>query len=485
MEYSSLVKLRKQHAGWRLLNADSAPFIAGFLHQIFIKSNARSMRQDELVTKLEDHLYHLRDVHGAAHPRSAGQYLEEWAGGEVAFLRKYYPPGSDEPEFDLTPSAEKALEWLASLGHRPFVGTESRLLTIVQLLRELVSATEMSPEARIEELERRKAELDREIAKLQAGGYEPFNPTQLKERFLQVEETARGLLSDFRQVEENFRLLDRQTRERITTSTSKKGELLDSVFGEQNSISESDQGRSFQAFWAFIMSAGRQEELGELVNKAFTLDAVAALEPDELLPQIQFHLLEAGEKVQRTRATLIEQLRRYLDDKVWLENKRIVEIIRAVEQNAVAIAQSPPPQKDFVLLDDLQPTLSLPFARSLMVPTERPRFDNAAIELGDEAFDADVLFSRQYVDEAQLRAHVRMLLRDRAQVTLGEVIAARPLTQGLAEVVAYWHLACQDRAALVDESARQQVHIADGDDGRLVTLPLIVFTRGAATEATP
>ena len=45
---------------------------------------------------------------------------------------------------------------------------------------------------------------------------------------------------------------------------------------------------------------------------------IRALESDELLPRMKYHLLEAGEKVQRTGALLVEQLRRYLDDRVWL-----------------------------------------------------------------------------------------------------------------------------------------------------------------------
>ena len=483
MEFPTLVKLRKHHAGWKLLNADSAPFIASFLHRAFVRPNARSIRQDALETQLTDYLHHLRDVHDVDYRRDARQYLEEWANGEVAFLRKYYPAGSDEPEFDLTPATEKALEWLTGLGQRAFVGTESRLLTIMQLLREIVSASETSPEARDRELERRKAELDREIERIHAGGYAPFSSTQMKERFLQVEDTARRLLSDFRQVEENFRMLDRATRESIALSTGSKGEVLDGVFGEQDTIAASDQGRSFQAFWSFIMSPERQEELSQLVERTLRLDDVAELQPDELLPRIQFHLLEAGEKVQRTRAVLVEQLRRYLNERVWLENKRIVEIMRRLEHNAIAVAQSPPQDDEFAWLDDLQPTLALPFERSLLVPAEKPRFSTGVIALGEAEFEVAALFTQHHVDEALLREHVQTLLRDRPQVTLAEVIAARPLTQGLAEVVGYWQLACRDRAAVVDDTARQRVELDDEAGRRVLSLPLIVFTRGVAPEA--
>jgi len=40
--------------------------------------------------------------------------------------------------------------------------------------------------------------------------------TALKDRFQQFVAVARELLSDFREVEQNFRTLDREVRERIT-----------------------------------------------------------------------------------------------------------------------------------------------------------------------------------------------------------------------------------------------------------------------------
>lgn len=56
-------------------------------------------------------------------PKTAAQYLDDWAADERGWLRKFYPPGSDEAHFDLTPATEKAIEWLASLTERGFVGT--------------------------------------------------------------------------------------------------------------------------------------------------------------------------------------------------------------------------------------------------------------------------------------------------------------------------------------------------------------------------
>ncbi|GAA4024354.1 hypothetical protein GCM10022212_22440 [Actimicrobium antarcticum] len=64
-------------------------------------------------------------------------------------MRKFYQQGSDEPHVDLTPSTEKAITWLGTLTARSFVGTESRLLTLFELLRKISSGIAPSRNYRI------------------------------------------------------------------------------------------------------------------------------------------------------------------------------------------------------------------------------------------------------------------------------------------------------------------------------------------------
>jgi len=71
-------------------------------------------------------------------PKPAKAYLDDWAAPEAGWLRKYYPDSSDEPHFDATPAVEKALQWVDGLREREFVGTESRLNVIFELLRQIV-----------------------------------------------------------------------------------------------------------------------------------------------------------------------------------------------------------------------------------------------------------------------------------------------------------------------------------------------------------
>jgi flagellar motility protein MotE (MotC chaperone) len=154
---------------------------------------------------------------------------------------------------------EKALAWVRTLGEREFVGTESRLNTIFELLRQIVHGTEADPAARIEELTRRRQEIDDEIERVLAGEIPLLDRSAVRDRYQQLTATAWELLSDFRQVEENFRRLDRQLREKIAGWQGSKGALLDDVLGSRESIAGSDQGRSFQAFYDFLLSqAGKR-----------------------------------------------------------------------------------------------------------------------------------------------------------------------------------------------------------------------------------
>lgn len=477
MDYRTLDTLRQKHPAWRLLAADHAPLIVSFLHDTFVQPNVRTLSQPNLVSRLDDYLYALRLEHGEnVFPREALVYLENWASDEHSWVRKYYPPLSDIPHFDITPATEKAIDWIVSLGQRQFVGTESRLMMVFELLHQLVEGTEKDPWARIGELERRRNEIDSEIDRIRKGHPYVLDATRIKERFAQLSTTARGLLSDFREVEQNFRDLDRAVRERIATFEGGKGVLLEEIFGDRDIIVDSDQGKSFRAFWDFLMSPARQEELTDLLSKVFDLDPVKELQPDRRILRIHYDWLQAGEVAQRTIAKLSEQLRRYLDDKAWLENRRIMQLIREVEQTALSMRDRPP-DRPIIELDDTAPDIDLPMDRPMFEPPLKSKIDDVALA-GDEDVPYDALFNSVYVDKDRLAANIRQALQDRSQISLDELVQSHPLEQGLAELVTYFSLATEDNDAIIDDTQRKTLTWTDQDEhSRQATLPLVLFCR--------
>ena len=478
LDYTTLDTLRRSHPAWRLLDSPHAPLVASFLHQAFVAPNVRVMAQADLVEKLEDVLFGLRlSLGDGTFPRAAAQYLDDWAANDKGWLRKFYPPGSDEPHFDLTPATEKALAWLEGLTQRAFVGTESRLMTVFELLRQMVAGSETDPETRIRELEKRRAEIDAEIERVRAGEMPVLDATAVKDRFQQVAATARELLSDFREVEQNFRNLDRSVRERIALWDGGKGALLDSIFGERDAIADSDQGRSFRAFWDFLMSPARQEELSALLESVFGLEAVQSLAPDGRLKRVHYDWLEAGEHTQRTVALLSMQLRRFLDDQAWLENRRIMEVLHGIETRALALRVAPP-MGNFMELDAAAPGIELPMERPLYSPPIRPVITEQVLLDGEADVETDALFGQVVVDKARLAGWIRQSLQEKTQVTLGELVLQHPLEHGLAELVAWLTLASEGRKTVFEEDARESVAWRESSGKqRRATLPRVSFVR--------
>lgn len=478
LDYAVLDMLRQSHPAWRLLRAEQAPLVASFLHRVFIIPNVRFMQQSNLEEALEDELYAIRQRLGDhVHPKPAIDYLNDWAHNDKGWLRKFYREGSDEPFFDLTPATEKAITWLTSLSDRAFVGTESRLLMLFELLKQMSEGTESDPAVRIGELQKRRDEIDAEIARMQSGDVRLMDSTAVKDRFQQFMSLARELLTDFREVEQNFRGLDRRVRERIALWEGSKGSLLEDVMGERDAISDSDQGRSFSAFWDFLMSTRRQEELTELLERVLSLPDVAALQPDSRLLRIHYDWLEAGEHTQRTVAQLSQQLRRFLDDAAWLENRRIMDILHSIEGRALSVRDNPP-DGDFLEIATAETEIELPMERPLYTPSSKPKISIFVEEAQDEEIDASALFMQIIIDKAELAKHIRQSLQERSQITLTELLTKRPLQHGLAELVTYLHLANDVFETVVDELTTDTV-VWQSSSGLIkqATMPRVLFVR--------
>src|SRR6266704_845126 len=186
---------------------------------------------------------------------------------EVAWLR------DNSPAWRLLRADHASL--VLSFLHQVFVAENVRSIPAAELASrlddELYALNERNGQNEPKRFPRpAKAYLD-DWAAPEAGWLGLLDPSAVRDRYQQFSATARELLADFREVEENFRKLDRQLREKITGWHGGKGELLDDVLGSRETIAGSDQGRSFQAFYDFLLSQARQEELTGLLDSVHHL----------------------------------------------------------------------------------------------------------------------------------------------------------------------------------------------------------------------
>lgn len=476
MDYDELARLRELDPGWKLLRADTAPMVIAFLHHVFVEGNLRSVPEERLIELLDDELYALNENLGERkYPKAPKAYLDDWTHADRQWLRKFYPEDGDQPHLELAPATERALRWVESLQQRrDFIGTASRLTSIFNLLRELVHGTEEDPRTQLSRLERERIELDRRIERVRAGQIEVLDDVEIRERYQQLADASRQLLGDFRGVKQNFRELDRRLRERIAKWDGGKGDLVAEFVGDRDAIADSDQGRSFRAFYDLLMSPGRQEELTELLQRVQQLAAVG--EPDPRMRRIHHEWLDAAEDTQATVRSLSAQLRRFLDDQAWAENRRVVELLKKIEQHALDLREHHETAPGMEV-DALAPEVVLPFERPMYRLRIKAPIDSDSVEPDGEDADTSALFARSRVDRRLLAANVAAMLRTEQQVSLSAVVERYGLDLGVAELVAYLSLRDPRFEVVFDPDRRTEIRWAASELHRSVDVPVVVFSR--------
>lgn len=478
MTYEYLQNLKENHTALHLLNADNFAMIVGFFDYAFKSSQAQAIKESAMMTLLDDYLYGLNQrFETPKFPKSAKAYLDDFTHQNSGYLRKYYGYESDEPLYELTPESEKLLMWVESLQKQEFVATESKLKIIMTLLKELAFETQLSDEERISTLEAEKRAIDRKIEAIKNRQDLRFDERKIKEQFMQIERNSSELLSDFREIEYNFRSLNQEAKEAIANSQGGKGAVLQSIFEMEDKIRHSHQGQSFYAFWDFLMDRQQIEHLDGLVENLYTLLPIQAMDSERKLENLKFHLLSGGEKSHKVLAKLIEQLRRFIDDKVWVEHRRILELANHIEQKAIQLKENPPTQREFFTIDGVKITVESIASKSLFAPKEEEAFTHA---LNEEIIDVDLtkLYTQIYIDEQQLKSHIHKLLQQKPQFTLKELNDTFPIQKGVAEVVVYLKLAQSMENAYLEEAVRDEIIITDEAGARKrIRMDRVVFVR--------
>ncbi|MDY0091720.1 MAG: DUF3375 domain-containing protein [Candidatus Vecturithrix sp.] len=484
MNYEQVQTLLSNSPGVKLLRAKNAPLIVSFLYKEFKETHRITIPNYELVDKLADYLEFLgyseqevADIDDLT--IRAKYYLEVWCSDEQNYLRKY-PDERGTDVHELTAYTENVMQWLQDLAQKEFVGTESMFLDIFRKVKELVENSLEDPEQKLTALQKKKTEIEAQIREIEASGVvRAFNDTQIKERFYEINRSAKGLLADFRQVEQNFRDLVRKIYEKYAEKDTKKGEILNYVLDESESLKKSDQGRSFYTFWQVLMDRSRREELDRSIESVYhVLERRQLNASDNFLNNMKFYLLEAGKKVVDSNHLLVEKLNRILSGQSTLERKRAIELIGEIKRYALKVLNEPPNADRFIEIEG-SPFIQLLMERPLGEEPQEADFDNHPTEIGSHALEnADFkrLLSQFEINKETLLQRISVRLKQRHQVTLAEILNEHPLENGLAELLTYFSIASQSAKHLINDDAYDLIRLQQGTE-RFVKVPQIIFTQ--------
>ena len=275
-------------------------------------------------------------------------------------------------------------------------------------------------------------------------------------------------------MEQNFRALTRTVQTAQLQANTRKGSVLGRVLDADQALKESDQGRSFYAFWNFLMLQSKRQELKSLIQAVYNLEELRPLSGEyALLRRIERSLIDAGQRIVQTNHLLAEKLRQMLDEDNLIENRRVAELITEVQRLALQVASQPP----------LDPNVNLVMARSLhpLQASDIPTFSIDFNDLPEENLDEEIadLYHQFYVDEAALAQRIAQVLERRAEVTLAELIELYPVEQGLSEIVAYLAIATKAEQHSINDTTTESLVIpsTEPETQLCLTLPQVVFRR--------
>ncbi|MGK5092306.1 DUF3375 domain-containing protein [Deltaproteobacteria bacterium TL4] len=479
-DYNSLEQLKKKSTEIKLLNRDSLPFMIGFLQKEFIAASRHSIPQSELIPALGNYLFDLNEYYSEQrYTQTPKDYLEDWSTPEAHILRKYYPSNADEACFDLTPSTVRVIQFIESLETHDFVGAESRMKNMLHMLRSLARDSETNPEVLVQDYKQQIMELERKIEQIEVGDVELVDSYMLRGQFFEIQDTAKNLLYDFRQVGENFRKLDQNIREHFSSDERSKGKILDDVFREHDQIRESDQGKSFRAFWEFLMSPHHQNELKALLGKVLSISELQELENEAFLEGFAENLLDAGESVYSSYNLITEQLRQYLESQIHVENRRIMELIHDIERQALAVKDLDRRKLPGLKFQSRKPNVSFPMSKILFTHPKRPLIDDNPIYAGASELNLAALYPEGSVDEKRLLSNIKGALTDKVSISMPDLFQYYPIVDGLAEVLTYFRFAVyREVPATVVKHSSQIISWKRSEDQVCeIQLPEVFFLR--------
>lgn len=487
MNYEELKSLTGLSPSIKLLRAKSAPIILSFLFREFKEQNRIAISGFELTNSLADYIESLDeddyiDIELNDSLTMARKYIDQWCSEDNRYLTRY-PDENGEPLHELTSHIEKVFQWMESLRKREFVGTESRFRNIYRQLRELIDNTSEDPRQKIQELEKKRKEITRQINDIKKTGIvETFNNTQIKERFYDINKTARELTSDFKEVEQNFRDITLNLYKKQTQKDIHKGQLLGYTLDATDELKSSDQGKSFYAFWQFLIADNKQDELINMIAKTYQLMEQREIGTgDNFLKKIKIFLHNSGQKVIDSNHLLADKLSRILAERNIQERKRTREVINEIKNIAVQKVGKFNGRRNFITIEGTA-EIDMTLGRPLGEPRQVARFDKQPEEVGSTQYDqADlgILFDRFELNREELEHKISIALEHRSEITLAEIIKIYPIENGLAEIITYFSIASQSNNHLINNDIKEKIAWDNTEDEahKNIQLPQILFVR--------
>lgn len=442
-------RLIKDSPAWSLLRGRNAAAAVALLGS-HLAGEERRVSAPILFDLIDGDLQELRD-HGFELTQTAQAYCAEWRT-EGILIRRASGEAREET-FELSQGALAAIQFVSQLAEPRQAVTESRLSNIFAALRQLAQDTDPNVTTRLAALRAEQDRLAAEIERVQAGDFEVLSADRALERAKELLALADEIPSDFARVRAELESINRDLRERLISQEGSRGTVLEDIFRGVDHLSESEAGRSFNAFFSMILDAEQSTEFEESVGSVLERDFAGKLTARQtrflrrMLPQLQ----NLSGEIHEVMTNLSRSLRRFVQSQEFQEDRRINELLRATLKEGVELSSQVRVWQSTRLSLDLT---SLPLGSVSAFNLHNPAdLETVTLVQTQQPEPVDLKELRELaraseIDMKELVSNVNEAFLRHGAVTIPEVLNDHPATQGVASVVGLLVLAEAHATAL-------------------------------------
>lgn len=429
-------RLQAHDPAWVMLRARNAAAAVAILGR-HLGGEDRRLAAPVLFDRVDEDLEELRG-NGFDLPQTAQAYCTEWRTDGILIRRAL--EGTREETFELSQGALTAIRFVTQLAEPRQSVTQSRLATILDRLRALARDTDRDTTTRLASLREERERIDAQMARVEDGEVEVLAPEQATERIRDILALAEEVPADFARVRVELENLNRGLRERLIEQDGPRSSVLDDIFRGVDLLAESEAGRSFSGFYSLLLDPERglefEDSIAGIMDRAF----IERLRPSQLrvLRRLLPTLQDRSSEIHAVMTAFSRSLRRFVQSQELQQERLISGQLRGALREAMATSEV---IKPFARTDLSMDLTSVPLDSVAALKLHNPADFESAHEV--EAHQAGVvdveelraLARASEIDMTELEANINAVVEQHGAATIGEVLAVKPASQGVASVV--------------------------------------------------
>lgn len=481
--FSQLRRSRQQPL-WTLLKADNAPAILAILQQT-LAGDERHLATGTLQERVHRHLEDLRGE-GEDLPLTSKEYIAAWL--KQGWLLRKLPEGMQEEVYELSADAQGAIRTAFAFAKPRTAATESRLATVISQVRRLAEETDSNQASRLEALLKEKQRMDQQIQDVMAGRISVLPDDSAIERFQEVLALIADLPGDFSRYKEAWALMDRKLRRSLLEGDDSRAKVLGQFFSGVDELAETEEGKTFHAFWRLVMDASQRSILEEAIADILERGFASRLQREDkrLMRHLPERLMDGASSVHAEFISTARSLNAFVKSREYLEQRRLRTLIR--EANAAALKAKDVLRPGALIHQELILTqIDAASVSQHQLYDTKDALPMADMRLADTSSmslsDVTAMILGSEIDLRVLRENVLDALGSRPQVSVAEMMEAYPVNQGLGTLMGYLSLGARHGLQIdATDTVSWSDQIGYARSARIAAIYFTAESRDALTE---